>query len=75
MLSMLPSYTGRREWRCSFIKESTFSCSHSELMAATSTRAVSTVSTVRSANCSAELISSPRSGSSVPSSVMSSMMS
>ena len=57
------------------MKASTRSLSHSEFIAATSTRAVSTVSTERSANCSAELMSSPRSGSSVPSSVMSSMMS
>lgn len=60
MLSMLPSYTGRRLWRCSRMNERIFSGGVFTSSAATSTRGVNTRSTVTSANSSAEWTSSAR---------------
>ena len=75
MLSMLPSYTGRRLWRCSRMNERIFSGGVFTSSAATSTRGVNTRSTVTSPNSSAEWTSSARSSGSSPSSVIVSMMS
>ena len=75
ILSMLPSYTGRRLWVWARMNASISSGESSISSAARSTREVSMLSTVVSPNCRAEDMSSPRSSSRLPSSVISSMMS
>ena len=72
---MLPSYTGMRLWRWARIVSRISSGLSSTSIAATSTRAVSTLSTGMSENSSAELRSSPPSSERLPSSVMFSMIS